>query len=53
MEDYKPKNELKVGGKMSKEGADKVGLRLANAVIITAILFGASAVITAIGYILK
>ncbi|WP_269914005.1 hypothetical protein [Acinetobacter sp. HY1485] len=53
MTNYNPKSQLKVGGKMSEEGVNKVGLRLANAVIIAVSLFGISAIITAIGCILK
>lgn len=34
---------------MSQEGADLVGKRLANAAMVAALLFGAAAVIAAVG----
>lgn len=40
---------MKVDGKMSETGADKVGLRLASAAIIAAWLFGMAALIAALG----
>ncbi len=42
-----PKSELKIDGKMSRSGADKVGLRLANTLMIAILLFGGAAVIAA------
>lgn len=42
---YNPKHQLKVGGKMSREGADKAGFTLAIAACIAAtgvFLFGLS-----------
>lgn len=46
---YKPKNQVKVDGKMSEKGADKAGNKLASAAVVAAWLFGVSAVIVAIG----
>lgn len=53
MEDYKPKIELKVDGKMSEDGANKVGLRLTNVAMVGVILFGIAAILVAISCILK
>ena len=50
---YTPKHQVKVDGKMSEQGADKTGNKLANAAIIAAILFGSSAIIAAIGMAYK
>lgn len=50
---YTPKHQAKVDGKMSEQGADKAGITLANAAKIAAILFGASALITALGFAYK
>lgn len=50
---YRPKHRVKVGGKMSKAGADKAGIRLASAALIAALMFGTSAIIGAIGFLLK
>lgn len=44
---YSPKNQTKVDGKMSEQGADKVGNKLANAVIIFVVLIGSAALIAA------
>ena len=38
---------------MSEQGADKAGITLANAAKIAAILFGASALITALSFAYK
>jgi hypothetical protein len=46
---YTPKNQMKVDGKMSKDGADLVGKELAKAENIAAWLFGFAALITALG----
>ncbi len=50
---YKPKNQIKVDGKMSEQGADKAGNKLANAAIAAAWLFGLSALIAAVGLAYK
>lgn len=50
---YNPKHQVKVDGKMSEQGADKAGLTLANAAKIAAILFGTSALISALGFAYK
>lgn len=50
---YKPKNRIKVDGKMSEQGADKAGNRLADAAYWAAWLFGIAAVIAAIGLAYK
>jgi len=50
---YKPKNRIKVDGKMSEQGADKAGNRLADAVFWAVWLFGIAAVITALGLAIK
>lgn len=50
---YKPKHQIKIGGNMSTSGADKAGLRLANAALILAACWGASALIFALAYFLK
>ncbi|WP_171501151.1 hypothetical protein [Acinetobacter faecalis] len=50
---YNPKHQVKVDGKMSEQGADKAGITLANAAKIAAILFGASALISALGFAYK
>jgi hypothetical protein len=47
MENHTPKSELKVDGKMSEQGADKVGNKLANAAIIFVVLIGFAALIAA------
>ena len=47
MQNHTPKSELKVDGKMCEQGADKVGNKLANAVIIFAVLVGLAALIAA------
>lgn len=49
---YTPKNQMKVDGKMSKEGADIVGKKLGNAALLAAFLFGLSGLLSAIGYCL-
>ncbi|MDG6318741.1 hypothetical protein Q7469_12425 [Glaesserella parasuis] len=49
---YTPKHQVKVGGKMSKEGADKVGNKLANAVLILATCLGISALMIAYSYLM-
>jgi hypothetical protein len=49
---YTPKNQLRVGGKMSEQGADKAGITLAQAAKTAAWLLGLSALIIAIGYAL-
>lgn len=46
---YKPKNQLKVDGKMSTDGADNVGITLAKAAYIFAVMAGLALLITAIG----
>ena len=50
---YNPKHQVKVDGKMSESGADKAGITLANAAKIAAILFGTSALISALGFAYK
>lgn len=50
---YNPKPQVKVDGKMSEQGADKAGITLANAANIAAILFGTSALISALGFAYK
>ena len=50
---YNPKLQVKVDGKMSEHGADKAGLRLANAAYVAACLFGAAAVIAAVCVAIK
>ena len=50
---YNPKNHVKVEGKMSEQGADKAGLKLATAANVAAWLFGTAAVIAAVGMALK
>lgn len=50
---YNPKHQVKVDGKMSEQGADKAGITLANAAKIAAILFGTSALISALGFAYK
>ena len=47
MHKHTSKSELKVDGKMSEQGADKVGNKLANAVIIFVVLVGLAALIAA------
>lgn len=47
MKNHTPKSELKVDGKMSEQGADKVGNKLANAAIIFVVLIGFAALIAA------
>lgn len=46
---YRPKHRVEVGGKMSEIGADKAGIRLANAALVAAVMFGAAAIIAAVG----
>lgn len=46
---YNPKHQLKVDGKMNEHDAGVVGRRLATAGVIAAILFGAAAIIAALG----
>ncbi|WP_439259494.1 hypothetical protein [Lonepinella sp. BR2930] len=53
MINYNPKHQIKVGGKMSTEAADKAGLKLANSAFILSICVGLSALIFAVGYFLK
>ncbi|MEW5621390.1 hypothetical protein ABGT18_08645 [Pseudomonas putida] len=50
---YRPKHRVKVEGKMSEEGADRAGNKLANAALIFAVLVGSAAVIAALGHFLK
>lgn len=50
---YRPKNRVKVDGKMSTNGADSAGNKLANAALLAAFLFGSAAVITAVGFLFK
>ena len=50
---YNPKNQIKVDGKMSEQGADSAGNKLANAAIIAAVLFGFAALIAALGVAYK
>lgn len=45
---YKPKNQVKVGGRMSEKGADRVGNKLANAAIIFASQAGLALILAAI-----
>ena len=42
---YNPKHQLRIGGKMSEQGADKVGNKLANAALIAACGFVVAALI--------
>jgi len=50
---YTPKTQTKVAGKMSEQGADNAGNKLASAALIAAWLFGLSALIIAIGMAYK
>lgn len=50
---YKPKHQVKVGGRMNVEDAGIVGKRLANAALIFAILTGSAAVLAAIAQFFK
>ncbi|MCU4351796.1 hypothetical protein [Acinetobacter ursingii] len=50
---YKPKNQIKVDGKMSEQGADRAGNRLADAAFWAAWLFGCAAIIFTIGLTYK
>ena len=50
---YNPKHQVKVYGKMSEQGADNSCFFFANAAKIAAILFGASALISALGFAYK
>ena len=45
---YKPKTELKIGGKMSTKATDIVGIMLACAAVIFTLCVGAAIVIAAI-----
>ena len=47
MKNHTPKSELKVDGKMSEQGADKVGIKLANAAMIFVVLIDLAALIAA------
>lgn len=49
MVNYKPKHQVKVDGKMNEHDAGKVGNKLANAAMVAAVMFGAAAVIAALG----
>lgn len=46
------KTRLRVGGRMSEEGADRAGLLLSVAANIAATLLGLAALIAAIGWVL-
>jgi len=50
---YNPKHQVKVDGKMSEQGADKAGNKLANAAITAAWLFGLSALVAALSVAYK
>ncbi|BFQ93233.1 hypothetical protein P9057_11745 [Gallibacterium anatis] len=50
---YTPKHQVKVGGNMSKEGADKVGKMLATAAIIFALGFAICAICIGISYLIR
>lgn len=50
---YTPKTGVKVGGKMSEEGADRAGNKLANAAMILAITLGSASIISALALLLK
>ncbi|MFI2816819.1 hypothetical protein [Vreelandella piezotolerans] len=46
------KTRLRVGGRMSEQGADRAGLLLSIAALIAATLLGSAALIGAIGWLL-
>lgn len=45
-------DQVKVGGKMSEKGADKVGNKLANAALILSVCLGISALMIAYSYLM-
>ena len=47
------KTRLRVGGDMSPEGADKAGIMLAKAAMLTGVMFGIAALISAAGLFLR
>lgn len=47
---YTPKHQVKVGGKMSTAGADKVGKMLASAAIIAAVGFAVGFTLIGLGF---
>lgn len=50
---YNPKHQIKIGGKMSTSGADRVGNKLANAAIIAAVGFAVGFVLIGLGVYLN
>jgi hypothetical protein len=50
---YTPKNSIKVDGKMSEQGADTAGKRLATAAVIAAIGFAIGSACGGLALVLK